>query len=203
MTDVPDENTHPNADSQPQKRWTKHLPLFAGIIAAGIAAVALAYILIPTPTPAEAAEQYIEDHYDAIAQDITHTILPDSPLKAELAAEIVESLTEQLVPYSCVQVAEQALDANPVNVLCTVAARIESHIKLNIAAPFDFTVDPDLNSFRANPQVQSATINVANTTVNDISLSDDEKIRDLLHPSNLPDQVNLPNIQGLPNPIGK
>ena len=50
-----------------------------GGCAATAAIVALAYVLTTPPTPAEAAERYIEDHYDAVAEAVAHAAFPDNP----------------------------------------------------------------------------------------------------------------------------
>ena len=49
-----------------------------------------------------AAEQYIEDHYDAIAEGVVEFVFQEHSLKTELVAEVGESIAEQVVPYSCV-----------------------------------------------------------------------------------------------------
>ena len=61
----------------------------------GIAAiVVLVYVLTTPPTPAEAAEEYIEDHYDAVTEAVVHAAFPDNPLKAEIIAEVAESTSK-------------------------------------------------------------------------------------------------------------
>ena len=79
-----------------RKKYKKKL----WIIGLSILAVAVlgigAYVLLPPLTPAEAAEQYIENHYDSIAEKMAYTIMPDSTIKAEIAAEIVESFAENI-----------------------------------------------------------------------------------------------------------
>ena len=52
------------------------------------AVLALSFVLTAPPTPAEAAEQYIEDHYDAVAEAVVHSAFPDNPLRAEIIAEV-------------------------------------------------------------------------------------------------------------------
>ena len=202
MVNEPDQVQQPETDQAAPKQKSKHkkLLIVSGVIAATIIVAVVAYLLIPAPTPSQAAENYIEDNYDAIAEDLAHAILPDKPITAEIAAEIVESFAEQLAPYSCTQVPGQPADAQLVNVACTITTQIQSPIKLEIEAPFDLTVETDMHSFKAKHNVTSATLNVANTSINNISLNDAERIQNLLA---LPTKLDIPNLQGLPNPLNK
>ena len=62
---------------------------------------ALLYVFTTPLSPSLAAEQYIEDHYDAIA-GIVEFFFRERSLTTELLAEVGESLVEPVVPYSCV-----------------------------------------------------------------------------------------------------
>ena len=70
---------------------TSKIPVLAGIAGACVAVIAivvLVYALTMPPNPEEAAELYIEDHYDAVAEAVVHTAFPDNPLTAEVIAEV-------------------------------------------------------------------------------------------------------------------
>ncbi len=191
------------AQAPPMKNWKKRLVVGLTAVLVSVAAIGILYMVFPTPTPAQAAEQYIEDHYDAIAEDITHAIMPDSPLKAEIAAEILESIAEQAIPYSCINAAGQTEDAAPVYVDCTINARISKPVEISIVAPIDMTVDPDRESFKPYPQVLSATVGSERITLNGLSVDEARRTLSILDPSNLPDEIRMPDLQGLPNPIGR
>lgn len=186
-----------------KKNWKKRVVAGLAAVLVSVAAISILYIVLPTPTPAEAAEQYIENHYDAIAEDITHAILPDSPLKAEIAAEILESIAEQVIPYSCTNDAGQPEDADPVFVDCTVTAKTSKPVELAIVAPLDMTVDPDRESFKSYPEILSATVDSERITLNGLSVDKARRTLSILDPSNLPDEIRIPDVQGLPNPLGR
>ena len=185
------------------KSWKRRciIGLVAG--AAAVVLIAILYVISPTPTPAEAAEQYIENHYDAIAEDITHAILPDSPIKAEIAAEILESIAEHAVPYSCHIAPRQSGSASPVLVDCTISAETSKPVPLQIVAPLSMKVDPDRGSFKSYPQVLSAEVNSQDITLNGLSLDKAKRTLSILDPANLPDIIQVPDLQGLPNPLGR
>ena len=73
----------------------------------------------------------------------------------------------------------------------------------NITAPFHFTVNPDQDALIPRAHVETATIVKPEATVNGISLSDTDQLHAIIDAIDLPDKITLPNIQGLPNPIGK
>ena len=183
--------------------WKKRGLIGLAAVSAAIIAIAILYVVWPTPTPAEAAEQYIENHYDAIAEDITHAILPDSPLKAEIAAEILESIAEQAIPYSCLDMPGQPDDADPILVGCTITAKTSKPVDLDIVAPLAMTVNPDRESFKSNPKVLSAEITAQGIMLNGLSLDKAIQILSILDPTNLPDRIQVPDLQGLPNPLGR
>ena len=183
------------------KSWKKRCIIGLVAAAAAVFVIAILYVAWPTPTPAEAAEQYIENHYDAIAEDITHAILPDSPLKAEIAAEILESIAEQAVPYSCRSEPGQSGSAYPVLVDCTISAETPKPVPLQIVAPLAMKVDPDPDSFKSYPQVLSAEVDSQSITLNGLSLDNAKRTLSILDPANLPDTIQVPDLQGLPNPL--
>ena len=97
------------------------------------AVVTLAYVLTTPATPAEAAEQYIEDHYDAVAEAVTHTAFPDNPLQAEILAEVAESIAEQVIPYSCRVTASTGTN---VDTRCNLSFALNQPVEVRIEAPF-------------------------------------------------------------------
>lgn len=186
-----------------KKNWKKRVVVGLAAALVSVAAIGILYVVLPTPTPAEAAEQYIENHYDAIAEDITHAILPDSPLKAEIAAEILESIAEQAIPYSCVNGVGQPEDADPVFVDCTITAETSKPIEIAIVAPLNMTVDPDRESFKSYPEVLSATVASERITLNGLSVDEARQTLSILDPAKLPEVIQIPDLQGIPNPIGR
>ena len=50
-----------------------------GGAAAIVVAIVAVYFLTAPPTPAEAAEQHIEDNYDAVAEELVHGAFPRQP----------------------------------------------------------------------------------------------------------------------------
>ena len=105
--------TFPDSQSAGAHAWLKRSLIALAALAVLAVLITVLFVLWPTPTPTDVAEQYIENHYDAIAEDIAHLIMPDSPLKAEIAAEILESLAERAIPYSCLPAARQSESAVP------------------------------------------------------------------------------------------
>ena len=186
-----------------RKKYKKKL----WIIGLSILAVAVlgigAYVLLPPLTPAEAAEQYIENHYDSIAEKMAYTIMPDSTIKAEIAAEIVESFAEKLIPYKCWETSSAAPETGNVLVKCEITAKTTKPVEIEIKAPMIMRVNPDQEAFKPNPTVLSADLDVERITLNGLSLIEAQRTLSILDPKNLPDKMQVPNLQGIPNPLGK
>ncbi len=136
----------------------------------GIAAVvALVYVLTTPPTPAEAAEQHIEDHYDAVAEAVVHTAFPDSPFKAKIIAEVAESIAEQVVPYNCRETVSAGVT---VDTRCNLSFSMDRPMELRIDAPLRVsmsTTDKDIFG-RAVPMVQDSNPIISEMTVNGLNL---------------------------------
>ena len=163
-------NNNSNEKPQPQ-RQTKKLVLtqIIGACAAIAAIFTLAYMLTAPPTPAEAAEQYLEDHYDTVAEAVLHTAFPDNPLKAEFIAEVAESIAEQVIPYNCHLTSnrEATVDAR-----CNLSFTLNQPLELQIHAPFRVsmsTTERDLFS-RSIPVVQDSSPIISEMTVNGMNL---------------------------------
>ena len=161
-----DTNATPEPRGQTRKRI---LTWIIGGCAAVAAVVALAYVLTTPPTPAEAAEQYIEDHYDAVAESVTHTAFPDSPLKAEIIAEVAESIAEQVIPYSC---QETGNTASAVDARCNLSFSLDRPLELKIEAPFWVSMSTtNRDAFgRTVPVVQDSEPIISEMTVNGLNL---------------------------------
>ena len=159
-----------NPNPQPEKQSRKRiLTWVVGACAAVAVAVVLFYVLTTPPTPAGAAEQYIADHYDAVAEAVMHAIFPDSPLKAEIIAEVAESIAEQVIPYNCQTISETgtAVDAR-----CNLSFSISRPVELQVEAPFRVsmsTTNQDLFG-RTTPVVQDSSPIVTEMAVNGVSL---------------------------------
>ena len=93
--------------------------------------VALLYVITTPLSPALAAEQYIEDHYDAIAESVVEFVFQEHSLKTELVAEVGESIAEQVIPYSCVA----ALGWETVGASCFLSFRTDQPMTVGLGVP--------------------------------------------------------------------
>ena len=93
--------------------------------------VALLYVITTPLPPSLAAEQYIEDHYDAIAEGVVEFVFQEHSLKTELVAEVGESIAEQVVPYSCVA----APGWETVGASCSLSFRTDQPMTVEIGVP--------------------------------------------------------------------
>ena len=161
-----DKNPNPEPKGQTKKRaltW-----IVGGFAAIAVIAV-LAYVLTTPPTPAEAAEQYVEDHYDLVAEAVTHTAFRDSPLKAEIIAEVAESIAEQVIPYSCEKIAIRRAN---VDARCNLSFSLDRPLELRVEAPFRVsisTTDKDVFG-RTVPVVQDSEPIISEMTVNGLNI---------------------------------
>ena len=161
-----DRNPQTRTNNSTKKRT---LTWVIGGCAAVAAVVAMVYVLTTPPTPAEAAEQYIEDHYDAVAEAVTHAAFPDSPLKAEIIAEVAESIAEQVVPYSCEKIAIRRAN---VDTRCNLSFSLDRPLELRVEAPFRVsmsTTDKDVFG-RTVPVVQDSEPIISEMTVNGLNI---------------------------------
>ena len=161
-----DKNKEPETAGQPKKRV---LPWIIGGCAVMAAVLGLIYVMTTPPTPAEAAEQYIEDHYDAVAEAVTHAAFPDSPLKAEIIAEVAESIAEQVIPYSCQATSDTG---TAVEARCNLSFSLDRPLELRVEAPFQVnmsTTNRDVFG-RMTPVVQDSEPIISEMTVNGFNL---------------------------------
>ena len=143
----------------------------AGACAAVIAIVVLVYALTMPPSPEEAAESYIEDHYDAVAEAIVHAAFPDNPLTAEVIAEVAESIAERVIPYRCDENKDYRAT---VGIRCDLLFSLDKPLELRIYVPFQVilaTTDRDFLG-RTTPVVRDANPITAEMAVNGTSLDD-------------------------------
>ena len=143
----------------------------AGACVAVIVIVVLVYTLTMPPSPEEAAESYIEDHYDAVAEAIVHAAFPDNSLTAEVIAEVAESIAERVIPYRCDENKDYRAT---VGIRCDLSFSLDKPLELRIYAPFQVilaTTDRDFLG-RTTPVVQDANPITAEMAVNGISLDD-------------------------------
>lgn len=111
----------------------------AGVVA-GLAVLAVAFYVLTTPdSPSQAAERYIEDHYDALAETVTYAAFSDSPLTAEILAEVLESIAERIVPYSCNAPASDGLPE--LDARCNLSFTASVPVSFDIIAPFLVSMD--------------------------------------------------------------
>ena len=140
-----------------------------GACVAVIAIVVLVYALTMPPSPEEAAESYIEDHYDAVAEAIVQTAFPDNSLTAEVIAEVAESIAERVIPYRCDENKDYRAT---VGIRCDLSFSLDKPLELRIYAPFQVilaTTDRDFLG-RTTPVVQDANPIIDEMSVNGISL---------------------------------
>ena len=163
-----DEEEHPKPEPKGQNKKSI-LKWVAGSCVVALIIVGLLYVLSAPPTPAEAAEQYIEDHYDAVAEAVMHAVFSDNPLKAEIIAEVAESIAEQVIPYSCQATTETetAVDAQ-----CNLSLSLNRPIELRIDAPFRVSMSTTSQGpfGRTKPVVQDSSPIISEMTVNGLSL---------------------------------
>ena len=131
--------------------------------------VVLAFVLTIPLTPAEVAEQYIEDHYDAVAEAVVHAAFPENPLKAEIIAEVAESIAEQVIPYNC-QVTSDT--GTTVDARCNLSFSLNQPLEIQIAAPFRVVMSmTNRDPFgRMTPVVQDSNPIISEMTVNGFNL---------------------------------
>ena len=163
-----DQDKNPNTEPKGQTK-KRAMTLIIGGFAAIAAVVALAYVLTTPPTPAEAAEQYIEDHYDAVAEAVVHTAFPDNPLKAEIIAEVAESIAEQVIPYTCQATTDTG---TTVDARCNLSFSLSRPLELRIDAPFRVSMSTTNRDVfgRMTPLVQDSEPIVSEMAVNGLSL---------------------------------
>ena len=114
-------------------RFSRKKLAIGGAAAFGVLAVvfALLYVITTPLPPALAAEQYIEDHYDAIAESVVEFVFQEHSLKTELVAEVGESIAEQVIPYSCAA----APGWETVGASCSLSFRADRPMKVDIGMP--------------------------------------------------------------------
>ena len=163
-----DEDKNPTPETRNNSKKTI-LVWATGGCAALVIIVVLAYVLTTPPTPAGTAEQYIEDHYDAVAESVTHTAFPDSPFKAEILAEVAESIAEQVIPYNC---RETASTENTVETRCNLSFSPDKPLELQVNAPFRVSLNTANRDVfgRTNPAVQDSEPIISEMTVNGLNL---------------------------------
>ena len=123
-----------NPKSESRGKTKKYLlGWVAGGCAVVVAVVGLAFVLTTPLAPAEVAEQYIEDHYDAVAEAVMHAAFPENPLKAEIIAEVAESVAEQVIPYNCQVTSETG---TIVDARCNLSLSLSEPLEIRIDAPF-------------------------------------------------------------------
>ena len=156
-----DRSTNPNST-------IRVLAGIAGACVAVIAIVVLVYALTMPPSPEEAAESYIEDHYDAVAEAVVQTAFPDNPLTAEVIAEVAESIAERVIPYRCNVNNDYE---TTVEARCDLSFSLDRPLELRIYAPLQVIIATTDRDFlgRTTPEVQDANPIIDEMTVNGIS----------------------------------
>ena len=163
-----DEDKNPTPETRNKSKKTI-LVWATGGCAALVIIVVLAYVLTTPPTPAEAAEQYIGDHYDAVAEPVTYTAFPEIPFKAEILAEVAESIAEQVIPYNC---RETASTESTVETRCNLSFSLDKPLELQVDAPFRVSLNTANRDVfgRTNPAVQDSEPIISEMTVNGLNL---------------------------------
>ena len=98
-----------------------------------------------------------------------HTAFPDNPLKAEIIAEVAESIAEQVIPYSC-----QATSGTgtAVDARCNLSFSLDRPLELRIDAPFRISMSTTNRDVfgRTTPVVRDSSPINSEMAVNGISL---------------------------------
>ncbi len=63
------------------------------------------------------------------------------------------------------------------------------------------TIVPSAPKTKSYPQVLSAEVDSQSITLNGLSLDKAKRTLSILDPANLPDTIQVPGLQGLPNPL--
>ena len=160
-----DKNRKSESGGQTKKRVLAWVVGGCTVVAA---VVGLAFILTTPRTPAEVAEQYIEDHYDAVAETVVHAAFLENPLKVEIIAGIA-SVAKQVIPYSCQVISETG---TIVDARCNLSFSFNQPLEIRIDAPFRVsmsTVNRDVFG-RAMLVVQDSNPIISGMTVNGFNL---------------------------------
>ena len=104
-----------------------------------------------------------------MAEVVTHTAFPDSPLKAEILAEVAESIAEQVIPYSCQAITETE---TTVDARCDLSFSLDRPLELRIEAPFRVSMNTTNRDVfgRTTPMVEDSNPIISEMTVNGINL---------------------------------
>ena len=153
---------------------TSKIRVLSGIAGACVAVIAIAVLVYTSttpPSPEEAAELYIESHYDAVAEAVVQTAFPDNPLTVEVIAEVAESIAEQVIPYRCKVNNDYE---TRVETRCDLSFSLDRPLELQIYAPFQVTMTTTDRDFlgRSTPVVQDANPIIDEMTVNGVSLDE-------------------------------
>ncbi len=121
---------------QPEEaRADKKKQLLLKVVVPGVAILAvlavLVYIITTPPNEITASKQYVEDHYDVLAERAVEIVFRENSLKTELIAEVAESVAEQVVPYDC--------DATG---RCNISFTTTQPFKIDIDAPAQIELEP-------------------------------------------------------------
>ena len=104
------------------------------LVVAGLFAVL--YIITAPPDGRTASKQYVEDHYDALAETAVELVFRENSLKTELIAEVAESAAEQIVPYDCLESGR-----------CALFFSTSRPFQIDIDAPVQITLAPATGPF--------------------------------------------------------
>ena len=116
--------------SNEKKSRKGFLSIAAGAVLVLVVALVLVYLLTAPPDGRTASKQYIEDHYDALAETAVEFVFRENSLKTELIAEVAESAAEQIVPYDCTQEG-----------YCALAFSVTKPFAIDINAPLEVTLE--------------------------------------------------------------
>ena len=138
------------------------------------------YLVTAPDTPREAALDYIEDQYDALAEEVAYAVFSDSPLTAEIMAEVAESMAEQVIPYRCR--APEAGELTEVEARCTLSFEAEEPLAISIMAPLLVSVDLSVSDpfGRPIPEVSGVDFILTEAEVNGLSLQNMLQAGDIL-----------------------
>lgn len=181
MADIQDQ------DNKPRQTKKGKLPYYIAAAAIVVLIAVVATYLLPPPTPEQAANQYIEDHYDAIAENIVKVAFQEHSLRTELIAEIAESIAEQVIPYSCHLPQPEDTAAEKDAVRCTLSFQMTDPIQVSLKATLNVAIEHTRDwRGRTTPLALSADLvpselelDISSTTIPDKAIEAIEKAAEI------------------------
>ena len=110
-------------------------------------------------------------------------MFPDNALKAEIIAEVVESIAERVVPYSCRE--PETDGVTELDTRCSLSFSADEPINFDIVAPFAVSIDLTRSDLfgRTVPDVTGAELIATEIKVNSLGLENLQQVGDAIQKS--------------------